>query len=224
MTEPITLYEMSIVFVGQNHNPSLLNSDFLWRHHIVPDDMPLARDVPVFSTPMVSNCAFQNGLNIHSEPERILFTVPILEENDAEKSRFLCHTAAERYLRVVSLVNYVAVGINFSGFFADRGGEVAPHNLLRTGKWTKFENISPVANIALAYKTSKRDINLTIKSDIIPEFGNKQKVVARGNFHHAIRAKQGESHKAAIAIVDEWKNDLDSFKILTANVHKGMQK
>ena len=218
-----TLSEMGIVVVGQNHNPSILNPDFLWRNRIVHESMPLAESNN-FSTPLRSHCAFQNGLRIMSELDRIAFTVPFAKEHDAEKNRACCIAAAEKYLRVVPLVQYVAVGVNFTGSFAELDGELTTHNMLKTGEWCKFEGESPVAEVTLLYKLGKRDVNLTIKHANLSSPERNQAVTAHGNFHHAIQAEQRESNLVAIAIVGDWENDLDCFNRLTVNIHKGLQK
>ena len=98
-----------------------------------------------------------------------------------------------------------------------------PFNMLKSGEWGQFEGTPPSAvGITLTYQFVERTINLTIKSDKIAGSGSKQKAVFHGNFHHNIRAEQGESHKVAIAIVDDWKNDLKDFELLTANMAEGI--
>ena len=217
MEQSITLRERGIVIVGQNHNPSILNPDFLWRHRIVPEEAALAKSEPAFSTPVSSHVAFENGLHIVSEPGRISFV-----EINLEASNIPCYGVAINYLRTVPLVRYTAVGINFSGFFPALSGELTPHNMLKTGGWKKFEDIYPLTEIGLTYPLVKRTVNLTIKREKIPDLENEQKVIVRGNFHHNIQVEQGESYKVAIANVGGWEDDLKCFETLSDNIVKGI--
>ncbi len=209
---------MGITIVGQNHNPSILNPDFLWRNRIVPEEMEIVEDAAM-STPLLSRCLFKNGLHIVSEPNRIAFM-----EKTTEKDGALCHKTAKNYLRIVPLVRYTAVGINFSGSFPGLDGKFAPLDMLRLGGWDQFEDTSPSAGITLIYPLAERTVNLTIQSEKIAGPDSEQKVVFRGNFHHDIRADQGESHKVAIAIVSDWENDLECFRLLTENIAKSIEK
>ena len=76
----------------------------------------------------------------------------------------------------------------------------------------------------MTYLLVGRTVNLTIKSDKIAGPSSEQKTVFHGNFHHDIRAEQGESHKVAIAIVSDWEKDMECFKLLAKNITKSMGK
>ena len=216
MAHPLTLHEMVVVVVGQNHNPSILNPDFLWRNHIVPEEVKLADDEPAFSSPMVSQCTFKNGLRIVSEPNRITFA----EKNPAESNGLGCD-AARTYLRVVPLVNYTATGINFFGSFPTLSSKSALRDMIRTGEWGRFEDVLPSAEIQLTYPLAGRIVNLTIADEKSDDSQSEQKINVSGNFHRDIRANSGESHQVAIAMVSDWENDLECFERLIENLSKG---
>ena len=71
-------HKIGIVVVGANHNPSILNPDFLRHQCIVPEAMTLVG--PVISTPAFSQVVYQ-GLEIVSEPNRISFTEDIHQQS-----------------------------------------------------------------------------------------------------------------------------------------------
>ena len=212
MNQPLTLTGMGIVIVGENHNPSILNPDFLWRNHIVPKDLNLSDDIPPISSPLQSQCMFENGLHIVSEANRIIF----LQSNPEESSS--CHETARKYLKTVPLVRYTAIGINFAGLFPVPDGNQAVRNMLRPGEWAQFEDTQPSPKISLTYPLAGRIVNLTVESNAPENEGN---VLVRGNFHHDIQAEQNESYQVAIAIAGDWESDLKHFKILVLNIIKG---
>ncbi len=209
MESLITLYEMGIVIVGQNHNPSILNPDFLWRKEIVSEETK-HNEGSTFSTPVASQCIFENGLQIISEPNRISFLKTGIETESP-----LCYDTAKKYLRIVPLVHYTAVGINFSGF----GDTFAPHNMLSDKSRNKYKGIDPSAEITLTYPLPDTAVNLTVKSTRLED---KEKVVVHGNFHHGINADEGESYKVAIATADDWRSDLECFEVLVKNIAKSI--
>ena len=218
MNHPITLYETSVVIVAPNHDPSILNPDFLWGHRIVPEEIALVESEPSLSTPMLSQCAFENGLHIISEPNKISFA----DKNTGEGN--VCYDTAKNYLRMVSLVHYIAVGINFVGSFPELEGKWAPHDMLRAGEWNQFEDVSLSANIALTYPLAGRVANMNIGRGAIAGPGSEQRTIIRGNFHHDIQVEQGGSYKAAIANVDNWENDLKDFKVISDNIARGIKQ
>ena len=213
MKHAITLYETGIVIVGQNHNPSILNPDFLWRHKIVAAETKLADKSPPFNTPMASQSTFENGLHIVSEPNRISFV-----ETDIKNGGLLCCDTAKKYLRVVPLVHYTAVGINFFGFFSTRDDTFAPHDLLTDHNRLQYEDVCPSAEITLTYPLADKTVNLTIRNSKLSSPGAEQKVVVRGNFHHRIHADEGESYKVARATIDEREKDLECFNVLVEKI------
>ena len=212
MNQPLTLHEVNMVIVGEDHNPSILNPDFLWRNCIVPEDLKLDDNIPTMSSPIGSQCIFENGLRIVSEPNRVTFS----QSNPGENN--FCHEIAREYLKTVPLVHYTAVGINFAGSFPTPNGNQSLRNMLRPGKWDEFENRVPSPEISLAYPLRGKTVNLTIKSDAAE---NKESVFVRGNFHRDIQAEQGESHLVAMTMVDDWESDLKCYEKLVQTIAKG---
>ncbi len=223
MKHQIALHDRSIVIVGQNHNPSILNPDFLWRHRIVPEDIALAGDVPPISTPMISRCTFKNNFQIESEPNRIIFSQKCTAENPSENSGF-CYEVAKRYLRVVPLVHYSAVGINFSSSVPDLDSKLTPYAMLKSGRWDQFESVTPSAEVLLTYHLVDGAANLTIKREQSTDAKHEQRIVFVANFHHDIQVEQDESHKVAIATVDDWEKDRERFTLLVNNIIKNLEE
>jgi len=75
INKKVILTELGIVIVAQNHNPTILNPDFLKRNKIVPENWELA--CPPICLPPVARVSFTKGVNIFSQPERIIFDAPV---------------------------------------------------------------------------------------------------------------------------------------------------
>ena len=212
MNQPLTLHEVNMVLVGEDHNPSILNPDFLWRNRIVPENMELDDKIPLMSSPPHSQCAFKGGTQIISDLNRITFSQSNPKENNS------CHEIARKYLKTVPLVHYTAVGINIIGLVSVHNGNLTLRNMLRPGKWDQFEDTLPSPELSLIYPLADRNVHLSIKNFT---FENEERVLFSGNFHRNIQAKQGESYRVAITMVDDWESDMKHFKELVSNIIKG---
>lgn len=216
----ITLHGLGIVIVGANHNPSILNPDFLRYHGIVPEGRALDGAAPCLSTPSFSQVAYKDGLQIVSEPSKISF----LEDGIGDKPP-VCPEMAKKYLQVVPLVQYVAVGINPVVCLSAPGG-LAPAALLKSGEWRQFNDASPNAVVQLEYALGPKKINLTVQAS--PPGSAKSDadgaVYFLGNFHRSIEAGANESHRVAASMVDEWENDLNDFRLLTEQISHKMEE
>lgn len=213
----IILREIAVVIVGQTHNPSILNPDFLRHHDIVPEGLVLA--APPISTPAVSQVAYKGGLQVVSELNRVSFAEKILDgQNPA------CPGAARRYLRTVPLVHYTAVGVNPVAIW-DAKGSVFPAGLLKAGKRMQFGDVSPSAEVKLTYGLAGETVNLTVKTEVLqtPK-GVKEIIAFHGNFHHDIKGEKNESHTVAHAIVGKWEKHLEDFRRLTEHIAKEMKE
>ncbi len=212
MNQPLTLHEVNMVLVGEDHNPSILNPDFLRHNRIVPEDLELDDKIPSMSSPIRSQCAFENGLQIVGEPNRISFSQSYPKEN------IFCHEIARKYLKTVPLVRYTAIGINIIGLVSVPNGNLALRNMLRPGEWDRFEDTLPSPQISLTYPLVGKTVNLTLESNP-PE--NEEGVFVRGNFHRNIQRDRGESYRVAMTMVDDWESDLKCYKELIQTIAKG---
>jgi len=68
----VRIREFSVVIAAQNHNPTILNPDFLIRNEIVGADWKLAQ-APVCVEPF-AQVQYTNGVSVLSELQKIVFT------------------------------------------------------------------------------------------------------------------------------------------------------
>ena len=217
MPDPqIIPHKIGIVVVGTNHNPSILNPDFLRHYCIVPETMkPVG---PVISTPAFSQVVYQ-GLEIVSEPNRISFT-----EDIADKADIISPGAIKRYLRIVPLVHYTAMGVNLTAHVDKASAQWSPSELLKSAPWMRFEDVAPESEVQLIYKLGERIVNLTIKTEFAPTQEAKEFIVFHANFHRNIQAGHNESHMVASSMVEKWETDMKDFCRLSGNIAQGMKK
>jgi hypothetical protein len=75
MNHTVTIQELAIVIATENHNPTILNLDFLKCSGIVEEDWQLSRS-PICHS-QASQIVFQNGISLASQPDRIIFAEAI---------------------------------------------------------------------------------------------------------------------------------------------------
>ena len=102
-----TIQDLSIVLTAPNHNPTLLNPDFLTGTGIIPTDWELARP-PVIST-QGSQIAFKNGVTFLAQPGAITFSQSFAE---ATPETLDIPTIARKYATTLANLDYQAVSIN----------------------------------------------------------------------------------------------------------------
>lgn len=215
----IILHEIAVVIVGKTHNPSILNPDFLRHNNIVPKEMkPAAGPADVVSTPVGSRIAYEDGLEIVGDPQKIVFTESVFGK---PREDIIVPDAAKAYLRTVPHVRYVAVGVNPEGHAPapDSCPPRRPGALLRAGEWAKFKEVSPSAEIELKYPMKRKIFTVKVAAtEVGAPVNAKDALVFRGNFHRVIEDADRDSHQRAIAAVGEWEDDLNEFRQLAEQI------
>jgi len=211
MQERFDLTELSIVIVAENHNPTILNPDFLKFNGIVPKEWVVGKP-PLCAHP-VSQVEYQNGVRITAELDKLIFFKPKFTKNDADRSIF---DIAKRYVDTLHHVNYKAVGINPRGhikfpskehlntYFAD--------NLLRKGAWADFRGGVRSISIKLRYESDSVIYNMGIDQAYLRTDKSREESLLSisGNFHHPIASSpMMESYKSVVEIIDNIDTDLD---------------
>jgi hypothetical protein len=102
--------EFSIVVVGQDCNPTILNPDFLKYRKIVPEEWGWELAQAPITMQLFARVAYDSGISIKVEKNRF----QVSDENTAEDvSPSKAIEIAKRYIGVLPHVRYTAVGINF---------------------------------------------------------------------------------------------------------------
>jgi len=212
MKPGLEIFECSIVAAASNHNPTILNPDFLKRNKIVPEEWETKK---VLCTEVISQVVFQNGLVITVEPKRIVFL-----ENDPDRSTSpRLDEISIQYVKTLPHAAYTAVGVNFKGVVAfdhlDQARSWLLEKLVASGPWKEIGNGIQGAGLTLVYEI--RDAKLTLKVDPAElqragEPSSRPVVLFDGNFHRELPTG---NHSLALsrieAIMKDWKEDRKSF-------------
>lgn len=208
---PIGLVEFSVVLVGEQVEPSMINPDFLLHSGIVDAGLEVAR--PSISTPVFAQIVFDNGLEIRAEPKRFVFQQhgdPLLEEE------CICADVAIRLVSTFSYLPYSAVGINPKAFrpvdaAADGGMRRA---LTGEGKWSAFRDILPDVSLKAVYEFESRAITLTMSPETRSAVDGSEStgLSYSANIHRDVGDgdREGRLSKTT-GILKSWKNDLSDF-------------
>ena len=215
MNKTVITEELSIVVVARNHNPTILNPDFLKYNEIVPLDWELAG--PPVCVDLMAQVTYANSVKIVSQFDKVIFTETLAEKETKDVS---IPKIAKRYIETLPHVEYRAVGINLKGhvIFQDEAAiqKFIVETLLAPGPWQQFGEAKPKAGIKLVYVIRGCQLSLTVEENKL-QLPDKILPVAlfSANFH---RDLTGENKKQRLdhlfKSIDNWENDLKTFKEL----------
>jgi hypothetical protein len=176
------LIQFSSVVVGQSHNPSILNPDFLAAEGIVPKswDWKVAETL---TTPPLSMVRYENGVIITVEVAKLQVTDPNVEDGPTKSK---VGEIASAYVKTLRHVRYTAVGNNFQSLVPMESPESFLKELfLKEGPWNNSERPLEAAGVRLVYPLNPGKLTLSIDSGEakLPNDAEKQSVVlANANF------------------------------------------
>jgi len=102
----VRLDRLSIVVLAQQHNPSILNPDFLTRNRIADDAWECVQQICIGGLARVQ---YSCGITVVSQPDRIVFEQ---EFRPARLDECVVARMVSRYVRIVPHVVYTAIGTN----------------------------------------------------------------------------------------------------------------
>jgi len=206
----LELAEFSIVVLARNHNPTILNPDFLKYNGIVPDDWELG-DEPLCSG-MASRVVYSNGVVIVTQPDKIIFTHTFgLEHPD---SVGLSEIVSE-YVKNVPHVGYTALGVNPKGF-VELGEECDGFvdGLVSDGPWKSYSDERPKYSVKFTYPLDGWVANLTVDVGKIQRSESETIRVVRfdANFHHQIQEKKPKERLSELQLfIGNWESVLEQY-------------
>lgn len=209
----ITFDEVSIVVIAQNHNPTLLNPDFLKINRIVPSTFELAENP--LCTDLVAQVRYKNGLAIQSQPDRVVFSEIV---SSTALGKLEIPAMVSQYVRTLPHVEYRAVGLNPTAHRGSASDEKArafvTDHLIARGPWIEFGDPKPVGAVKLVYNLPGTRLTMAV------EAGTKKSssdpplpcVFFAGNFHHDLQPIPPRDRIEEICkIVDGWKDEIKTF-------------
>jgi hypothetical protein len=181
----VCIRELSIVVVAQNHNPTILNPDFLSRNEIVPADWNLAQ-APVCIEPL-AHVQYANGISVVSEPQKIVFTQ---HSELLEQETIVIAEMVRKYINAVPHVDYRGLGINPKGDIAFKTEEESRRyimeRLIAPGPWQDYGEAPVRGSAAFVFQLGEARLHLKIQAvrRNVPGGIGPPVVVFLGNYHY----------------------------------------
>lgn len=213
--EPFVIQDLALVVVARNHNPTILNPDFLRANHIVPDNWELAG--PPICVEPIASVTYATGVNITAQADHVTFAESVAGKH---KASVVLPDIAAKYVETLRHVNYRALGINPTGhliFGQDAGPQVREFiikRFLAPPQWGKWEQPLWAAGVKLTFTVEPWMMNVRINEGIVQRPGKPPSaaIVVSGNFHKDLCGKTVEEHlKDLLDSLKQWTAAWDYF-------------
>ena len=208
--------ELSVVVLGAEHNPTILNPNFLEAQEIVLSrwGWDVREDDPPLTTPPLSRVSYSSGVLITVQRERLQVTDNLLK-NDVQTSK--ATEIAKRYVGKLPHVRYLATGLNFTAVVETNDPEYFLRDrFLKEGPW--YSSPFKLSEVALRFgypiENGRVRLNLDVGSIEVQEEGaivQRPVIIAKANFH---RDCQPHSSAQVERNLDFIAQDWDIFKVL----------
>jgi hypothetical protein len=222
--EPFVIQHLALVVVARNHNPTIVNPDFLRTNHIVPDNWELG--APPLCVEPIASVTYATGVNITAQADRVSFTEPIAGKN---RTAVVLPDIVTKYAETLRHVNYHALGINPTGHIVF-GQDAVPQvrefiikRFLAHTQWGEWKQPPMTAGVRLAFTVDPWIMNVSIDEGIVQLPGKPPlaAVVASGNFHKDLSGKTVEERlKDLLETLKQWNTALDHFANFVENALK----
>lgn len=198
------LTELAVIVFATDHNPSLLNRDFLRIQGIVPESWGLEIEDPVIITPPLSRVQFSTGLSITLDRHRLEIADSGVTDINGEARAV---RVASRFVETLPHVRYTAVAmIMVSEMSRDDAVDYVRNRYLKDGPWNRAEAVEGVG-FRFSELVDSRSIFVVLDADASD---GQPLLTLRAHFHHDWD-EQYPSHALAVAALREAGNDFAAF-------------
>ncbi len=214
------LLQFSLVVIATDHNPTILNPDFLRLQNIVPTNWGWELASPPITTPPLATIQYESGVSISVESNKL----QVVDDKATTPSESKIVAMVNRYVEAVPHVRYTAVGINFrSAIKLDNADEYLKEQFLKKGPWDSKENQMKSVGLRFVYPATLGRLVMSIDSGIIEEVvGNqvqkKPVIIANANFHRDLDVTKLPTSKQVPNYLKEIQADWDRFSELLVDM------
>lgn len=206
--------EISLVILAREHNPTILNSDFLYRNKIVAEEWGWRPVGQAITTPALSTVHFDSQVAITVEATKLQVT-DISGRTISESH--IC-TMLSNYVRVLEHVPYTAFGVNFTSIAEpDDANAFLIGRFLKEGNWNNDKNRMLGLGVKFAYPVDGGQITFSIDSAERPDMA-KPFIISRANFHRELDMKSMPTSKQILNHLDNLQNDWERYQELSADI------
>lgn len=205
----------SCVLVADQHNPSILNPDWLVKTEIIDPEWKLAD--PSITTPLLARCFYVNKVQLVLEPNKL--TVSSLPEDNNGLSGELPRIV-RKYVESLPHIPYKQLGNNFR-FSTDMQDVLSKlkTKLIKEGNWNT-DDISKIKT-TFQYFCNGYRVNLTVESSDAGEESRNSKeastLILDFNYHREL-----DDLSSLIHGIDSWQNDYEDAMKRTKKIVEGI--
>lgn len=214
MNQNLITQEFGIIIAAKNHNPTILNPDFLKYSGIIPQEWELVRQ-PTY-TQNVSQLAFTNGIMIVAEPTRVIF-IEAIEQKEIKE--IAVAEIAKKYVKTLPNIQYEGIGLNPRGYIRfEQQFEVSQYlakTLLCGGDWQEIGTAPVRATLNLVYTLERCPFYLTVSEAALrnPDETSTPIVLFNGSFSYEVRSETPLQRVINLHnIIDNWQTDLSNYQ------------
>jgi hypothetical protein len=220
--------ELAIAVAAENHNPTVLNPDFLKYNEIVPKDWTLVGD-PI-TTPVVSQVAYDEQVAIAAQADKVVFSRSNGDIRDPDGPDVA--ELAARYVTTLPHVDYTGLGINIQGHVViPEGMQAAKAQIISrytaAGPWADFADGLDEATVSFSYRRGRSTLRVSISpalytddsgkdgeetSEGVPviHYGGSSQTEIVGNLRE-------DRLKDLLSVLGNWREQLDVYTDLVEN-------
>ena len=182
----ISHFEFSVVVVANDHNPTILNPDFLERQGIVQESWGWKVMGPAITTPPFARVSYDSGVTVSVESHRLQVT-DTSATGGPQSSKVV--GIARRCVEVLPHVRYSAVGINFRSLVehADVDAFLKAH-FLKSGVWDSAAHPLQTVGLKLVYPLDGGRVILSLDGGTVTQRVDEESkqlsgILIYANFH-----------------------------------------
>ena len=206
--------ELSLVILANDHNPTILNPDFLKLNKIVKDEWEWNVIGQSITTPAFSTVSYDSGSVITVEP--IKFQITDRSGQDIEKSH-ICELAAD-YVETLPHVEYNALGVNFTMLaIVDNATAFLTERFLKDGDWNKGNDTMQSVGLKFTYELENVSIAFSIERGAQDAI-EKPFIASGANFHRNLDINNMPTSKQIKNILDDITSDWEKFNELHSSI------
>jgi hypothetical protein len=211
------LTQISFVVVGNDHNPTILNPDFLRIRGIVPEEWGWKVDATI-TTPALGFVRYANGIVISVEHEKL----QVVDVDSGSPAESKAAEIASRYVQMLPHVRYAAVGTNFSATVdGERPAEYLKDRFLKPGKWDSATHRLEAVGLRFVYPLKDGRIVVSLDLGEAPqEQGGEARIdllIVNANFHRDCSSSY-PTHAEVLARLELVQEDWSTFNSLMRDV------
>ncbi len=216
MEDPIVdMWQISLVLVAHNHNPTVLNPDFLRNNGIAGADWTIAANP--LCTDVAARVQYTNGVSVTSQPDKVVFA-QCTDELRLDRTEVLVAEMAALYAETLSHVDYRATGMNVHQFeraaAQEAADDVVRRRYMRDGAGARHGHSPTAIGLQFVYREAPVVARVTVNSGLLTREDSGERIPAvlyETNVHRDLdtEASVEERALAAAGFARSWPSLMD---------------